>query len=59
MTIQPHTIAICEAHYNGGAGCGRCPIHEACHSSPSKLSAESLSAWYARCDQAAAEIGGE
>jgi len=56
MTIQPQTISVCEAHYNGGSGCGRCPIHEACHSSPSKLSNDSMSAWIERCNQAAENV---
>lgn len=56
MSPAPHTIAVCEAHYKAGSGCGRCPIREACHSSPSKLSDDSMSAWIERCNQAAENV---
>lgn len=49
------TVSTCNAHY---PKCGSCPIQEPCHSGTgARLTEESLGAWRARVNNAAAAIG--
>ena len=55
--MMENALKVCEQHYGDyrKPGCSKCPISSACSSGTGQLTWESLRAWQARCEEAAAE----
>lgn len=53
-SLSPGALAICASHFGRlGSGCGRCPIHAECSAPVQPLTAEALSAYRLRLNNAA------
>lgn len=50
--LSPLAVDTCEHHYQGGRGCGRCPINRQCQA-PHPWGQEGIDSWRQKINEAA------